>query len=118
MANKNFAYKLQAARKQAGLTQKEAAEAMGIPPSTFGSWEIGKGSPDPEALIRLCVMYGIKEFTYFLDDDTEIKKATPQKKRSDLELLVGGLSSDGKRLSDKKVKLILNLIKAVAESDI
>ena len=73
MANYKIAQKLKEARIGAGLTQKHVYSQLGIPQSTFSSWEIGKSEPDADTLIKLCRIYGIKSFSYFRDDDPQQK---------------------------------------------
>ncbi len=63
MAQINFGQALKKARKTAGLTQKDVYEVLGVPQSTFSSWEIGKSEPDANTLIKLCAMYGIDRFS-------------------------------------------------------
>ena len=43
----NFAEKLKAARKEAGLTQQGMAELMLIPKRTVENWEVGDRTPPP-----------------------------------------------------------------------
>lgn len=50
---------LKAARVNAGLTQKEAADRLGVDVSTVISWENGKTSPKAVQLQRLCEVYGV-----------------------------------------------------------
>ena len=46
-------------RKQAGLTQRQAAEEIGADPSSRGSWELGDGAIGFEQAWRLADLYGI-----------------------------------------------------------
>jgi transcriptional regulator with XRE-family HTH domain len=48
---------LKAARVNAGLTQKQAAEALGISNSTLVKWENGKAAPRVEKIDALCALY-------------------------------------------------------------
>jgi len=50
---------LKAARVNAEMTQKEAAEHVGVDVSTVVSWENGKTSPKAVQLQRLCEVYGV-----------------------------------------------------------
>ena len=49
---------LGAARKAAGLTQKDAARISGIPLGTIRRWEQGVNEPDTESIILLAQVYG------------------------------------------------------------
>ena len=48
-----------AARKNARLTQKEAAKRLNISVGTLCNYEIGKTSPRQETLIRMAKVYNI-----------------------------------------------------------
>jgi DNA-binding XRE family transcriptional regulator len=47
-----LAQRLRRARDEAGLTQVELAEALGVSPSTVSRWENGKGAPHPWVVRR------------------------------------------------------------------
>lgn len=48
---------LKAARINAGLSQSEAAEKMGVNVMTVSNWETGKTVPDVEDFKSLCELY-------------------------------------------------------------
>lgn len=50
---------LEAARVNAGLSQKEVANILKVSNKTVGSWEIGKTYPSAEKIDTLCKLYGI-----------------------------------------------------------
>ena len=50
---------LKAARVNAELTQKEAANRIGVDVSTIISWENGKTSPKAVQLQYICEVYGV-----------------------------------------------------------
>ena len=50
---------LKAARVNVGLTQVEAAERLGISPSTIRNWEKGCSFPKPPQIMVLCKLYGV-----------------------------------------------------------
>lgn len=50
---------LKAARVNAGLTQKEAAHALGISNVTLANWERGRSSPKQTNVRNLCSLYRI-----------------------------------------------------------
>lgn len=54
-----FKWKLRACRVQAGLTQKEAAELIGVSEPSIVSYETGKSSPCMEIGQKLSEVYGI-----------------------------------------------------------
>lgn len=49
-----FGEKLRQARKAAGMTQKELAQAVQVKHNTVSNWEKGIASPDPDTISRLC----------------------------------------------------------------
>ena len=50
---------LKAARVNAGYSQKEAAELLGISNKTLCSWENGKTFPGQPMIEKLCELYGV-----------------------------------------------------------
>ena len=50
---------LASARVNAGLTQKEAAETLGVSNKTLCSWENGKSFPDALQIEKICELYGV-----------------------------------------------------------
>ena len=50
---------LKAARVNAGLSQKEAAEKLGISNVTLSNWENGVSFPDAQQIIKICEVYGV-----------------------------------------------------------
>lgn len=57
---------LKAARVNACLTQREAAQGIGVDVSTIVSWESGKTSPKATLLDALCKLYEIPVDAIFL----------------------------------------------------
>ena len=47
------------ARKQLGITQKEASEQLGIPLSTLRRWEQGVNEPDAASISRMADFYDV-----------------------------------------------------------
>ena len=50
---------LKAARVNAGLTQKEAADKLNVSNGTLCNWECGVTFPDAKQIIDLCNLYGV-----------------------------------------------------------
>ena len=50
---------LKAARVNAEMSQREAAERIGVDVSTVLNWEKGKTSPKAVQLQKLCEVYGV-----------------------------------------------------------
>ena len=51
---------LKAARVNAGLDQKTAANSIGITPETLGSWETGTTFPNVPQIMKIEALYGVK----------------------------------------------------------
>ena len=51
---------LKAARANAFLTQKDAAERIGVTVDTIGNWERGKSFPDALQIKRIEEVYGVR----------------------------------------------------------
>lgn len=52
-------FSLAAARVNAGLSQKEAAEKLGISNKTLWSWENYQTYPSADMVPKICELYGI-----------------------------------------------------------
>ncbi len=59
--SKVFSETLKELRQAAGYTQKQIYEMIGVPQSTFSSWETGKAEPSADILLRLCDIYGVSD---------------------------------------------------------
>lgn len=53
----NFGDRLKQLRSQAGLTQKELAERIGITKSVVSFYELRERTPSPEVLIKLAAVF-------------------------------------------------------------
>lgn len=58
---KGFSETLKQLRIDAGYTQKQVYEMIGVPQSTFSSWEVGKSEPSADVLLKLCKIYGVND---------------------------------------------------------
>ena len=54
-----MALTLKGARVNAGLTQKEAGEKLGVTSVTLSNWEKGKTFPKVDQIFRLADLYGV-----------------------------------------------------------
>ena len=50
---------LAAARKNANLNQKDAADRIGVSNKTLGKWEAGKTFPNALQIVKICDAYGL-----------------------------------------------------------
>ena len=51
---------LKAARVNAGLSQKKAAELLDVSNKTLWSWENGKSFPNADKIVSICNLYGVQ----------------------------------------------------------
>ncbi len=82
--------KLRKARKAAGMTQRQVAEAIGITESTYCGYETGKRQPDPMKISAIASVLGVSG-DYLLDirlPENEKKPATETGSGLDAELLM------------------------------
>ena len=62
---------LEAARVNAGLSQKEAAKELNVSNKTLCSWEKGASFPNAEKIDALCKLYGLSyDNINFLPNDS------------------------------------------------
>ncbi len=59
---------LEAARVNAGYTQKEAARCLGIDPATLGKYEHGASVPKWDMVQKMCQLYNFpSDFIFFIE---------------------------------------------------
>ncbi len=58
-------------RKDRGLMQKDAAQALGISDKTYSKWETGETEPGLENLCRLAEFYGVAPAAFFAEGAPE-----------------------------------------------
>jgi len=51
---------LKEARGSVGLTQLQAADALGVAPSTLRNWENGITFPKQPAIEKMCILYKVR----------------------------------------------------------
>jgi transcriptional regulator with XRE-family HTH domain len=62
---------LKAARVNAGLTQKEAADKLNVSNGTLCNWENGLSFPNAKQIVDLCNLYGLSyDNINFLPEDS------------------------------------------------
>jgi transcriptional regulator with XRE-family HTH domain len=54
-----FQISLAAARVNAKLTQKQAAEKLNVSNKTLNNWEAGRSMPKADAVAKMCEVYGV-----------------------------------------------------------
>ena len=62
---------LRAARVNAGYSQKDAADRLGVSNKTLGNWEKGITFPPANKILAICKLYGVSyDNLNFLPDDS------------------------------------------------
>ena len=69
--------KLKSARRERGLSQEQAAEALGVSRQTVSNWETGKTYPDILSAIRMSDLYGVS-MDRLLKEETPVKQSYAQ----------------------------------------
>lgn len=67
-----FAQALVLARRGAGKTQAQAAEALGVDPDTVSNWEQARSEPRASQIMRLALFYEVPAGNLF-----RVKEALP-----------------------------------------
>jgi transcriptional regulator with XRE-family HTH domain len=66
-----FKISIRAARVNVGLSQKDAAEHLGISNKTLGNWENGTTFPPADKINAICELYGVPyDHLNFLPNDS------------------------------------------------
>ena len=58
---KEFSETLKHLRIQAGYTQKQVYDLLGVRQSTFSAWETGRAEPSADMLLKLCKLYKVND---------------------------------------------------------
>ncbi|MDE5992225.1 MAG: helix-turn-helix domain-containing protein [Oscillospiraceae bacterium] len=91
--------KIKKARMQSGLTQEEAAEALGVSRQTISNWENGKTYPDIVSVVKMSDLYNISLDRLLKENSSE---------SGYLDYL--GKSTDVAASKDKLTKIILTAV--------
>lgn len=75
--------RIRAARKNAGMTQRQLAEKVGVSNTSISNWEKGISNPDPDTIQNLCWALCVQPNYFFYDE-------LPQIAPEDLVRVVGG----------------------------
>ena len=100
MKSLDIGEKIKGARAAAGLTQEQAAEALGMSRQTISNWENEKTYPDIASVVRMSDLYGISldkllkgeednsssEYVNYLEKSTDTVES---KRRFSLSILAG-----------------------------
>ena len=104
--------RLKAARKKAGLTQKQVSSAIGVTESTYCGYETGKRQPDATRIKQIASALGISG-DYLLDIKTSSNEKKPTLRDEDGRVvefveLFGRLTADHQKMIIAQIRGILS----------
>ncbi len=98
-----FSERLKQLRKEAGLTQKQVADALQVAQNSYSNWEKGVRTPLNPTIDKLAELFNVSN--EYLKGITNIRN--PYEK-SELEILINQLDDEQK---EKAIRFLDNLIK-------
>ena len=75
----SIAERLQELRKQAGYSQEQVAEIMGLSRQAISKWESGQGKPEIDNIVKLTEIYDVSA-DYILFGTEKVSVPVPEKK--------------------------------------
>lgn len=99
-----MANRLREYRQACHLSVKEVGESIGKSDKTVSAWEVGRGQPDADMLVRLCKLYGVRISDFYTDDAQGIAEDE------------SALLDSFRRLSDNDRSVALRVVEALAQS--
>ena len=121
-----FGKRLQALRRQKKLTQGDVAQALGVPRTTYASWESDYRFPEDEKdMLAKLARYFETDIDYLITGRTDVREPKPHRgiSPSDLDKLLQELPPEerenarnaifraGKELSPKGWRSVIDFIK-------
>ena len=85
--------RIKEARKQAGLSQKELADKLGISFQTLAQWETGKRNPKYDTLKRIADALGVSVNSFMTDVQLQKPTERSMTAESDLVSAINGLQT-------------------------
>lgn len=79
------------ARKQAGLSQEQLGEKLGVSRQAVSKWESGQSNPDVAYLAEMCRLFGVSSDWLLLGQETE--EASAPTRCPDCQTIVTGLDN-------------------------
>lgn len=101
--------KLREYRRQAGLTQREVAEKIGVGTSAVSMYEQGQRLPDVDTLSKLSKALGVSINALLADAPQELDDIIDTLKEN--FLLEGGVMFNGMPLSEEEVDAVVEAMK-------
>lgn len=100
----DFAKNLKQLRKQAGLTQEQMAERLGLSPTQYGNYEQEKSTPPLDTFVAIATVLQLP-LDYFVRDQNKIFKSHTACALYDTLL----------EMEDQKLDLLLELLEKLRE---
>lgn len=104
---------LRAGRKAAGLTQKQAAQRVGVKQTTLSGYETGASEPEIDKLIELFKLYK-QDYKSILETAYQIDSNSPNPISPDSETLIRKID----QLPDWERKIIEELVNGFLDADV
>ena len=79
-------------RKQAGLSQQQVADAVGVTRQTVSNWELGQGAPALDRAAALARLYGVS-IDDLANEEVGLVSSAGERPRRDLHVLHGLVGS-------------------------
>lgn len=78
MTTREFmASKLREFRNARGLSVIEVGKHVGKSDKTISAWEVGRGQPDADMLVKLCQLYGVEISDFYQETSASHISLTP-----------------------------------------
>ncbi|MBS7398232.1 MAG: helix-turn-helix transcriptional regulator [Ruminiclostridium sp.] len=98
--------RLQKCRKEKGISQKEAADILGISKRAYESYERGERDLSTLMLLKICTFYGVSsDYMLGRSKDVENKQSSPP-----IEDEQEALFENIRKLDDKSIKILEEFI--------
>ena len=104
MANQNVGRRIRMLREEKGMSQKEAAEALEMPRSTYVHYEDGSNEPKISVLIKISAYYDIS-VDWLIGNDGQKNSSPPEKWEAVRKLL--------ETLTDSELKEVHSYVKFI-----
>lgn len=78
--------KIYTLRTQAGYSQEEFAELIGVSRQSVSKWETSAVMPDTEYVVKICKILSVSADTLLLDDDLPVKSVDGLQQTQSLEI--------------------------------
>ena len=114
----NLGERIRAARKAAGLTQRQLAEKIQVSNTSISNWEKGTSRPDPDTIQHLCWALNVEPNFFFQGAPQYTLVQTPPEDKNVIRVIGRDGSYQERILSDQQLaalKAILDQMPDVPE---